>query len=490
HMMLVWDEHGWGLFVNGRVIDGRRRDKDANLEADLAFVEFGIPDKVEAIRGEPPRIEIDEVVGYNAHLRADEVAQAQKRWMGDISPIPLYDASFQYKWSISKLEFRLVPLLPEGVNAAAAKVSLHDVKADKAMFEVESDKREGEAFNFVLSQGKPLPYGDYQFRFQIKDQAGKAVATGACDWKFEEEPWRHCRAGILDKPTPPWTPIKAQSQTLETRMTRYVLGDDGLPREIYANGVNILKSPLHFLEDGKPIVGKISKAVTAKDVEAIWSAQFTASTCEILLDCRLEYDGMIRHEIAIKPKGKVNNIAFVMPIKVEHAKRWLAYPVGERGPRTGEIPDKNGLVLTSRADPASYQVWRAYCEERKKNPKLEWQAYWEPIRDKTEAYGFYTHVDINDMNRGLWWFCDNALGWAQSKKRGAVEIVRQGDAVALVLNLVAEPCDYKPSKPIVFGILPHPARPMPEKYRVHNKGRPDLDPRLCDVYDAFFPWAK
>ena len=239
HMMLAWDENGWSLFVNGRVIDGRRRGKDANLDAELAFVEFGIPDKVQAIRGEPPRIEIDEVVGYNAHLRADEVAQAQKRWMGDISPIPLYDASFQYKWSISKLEFSLVPLLPQGVKPAAAKVALHDIKADKTICEAESGKLEGEAFRFVLSEGKPLPYGNYQFRFQITDDAGKIAASGECAWEFQEEPWRHCRAGIIDAPPPPWTPIKVGESVLETRMTKYRLAADGLPAEIHANGVNL-----------------------------------------------------------------------------------------------------------------------------------------------------------------------------------------------------------------------------------------------------------
>ena len=47
--------------------------------------------------------------------------------------------------------------------------------------------------------------------------------------------------------------------------------------------------------------------------------------------------------------------------------------------------------------------------------------------------------------------------------------------------------DYASARPILFGILPHPARPLPEKYRLFNRGT-DADPRVGDIYDAFFPW--
>ncbi|MCY3023580.1 MAG: hypothetical protein NTW87_31760, partial [Planctomycetota bacterium] len=145
-------------------------------------------------------------------------------------------------------------------------------------------------------------------------------------------------------------------------------------------------------------------------------------------------------------------------------------------------------ALCSRADPAPYKVWQEYQAERKKNAKLSWEQYWLPRREKIEAYGFYPHVDINDCNRGLWWFCDNAAGWWQSKTVSALEIVRSGTAVSLVANLIAEPVEYQPGKPIVFAILPHPARPLPEKYRLFNRVAPEQDARASDIYDAFFPW--
>jgi hypothetical protein len=457
HVMLVWNEGGWAVFVDGKVLSGARREKGIDLSKALAFVELGISDGVTVIRGQRPCIEVDEVVGYRMHLRADEVEQARRRWMGELKPIPMYDANFEYKWSIHKLEFTLVPLLPEGQTAGSLSVTLHDIGSGKIVVgPVEAASLSGQKFHVVLSEGHALPYGSYQFRFQVRDASGKVAVEGTRAWEYKEEPWRFCKAGILDKVPTPWAPIKGSDTRLETRMTTYALGIDGLPKGITADGVEILAAPFEFLEDGKSIPGRIVAAVTGPETVKNWSAEFTGTTCDIIMQCRIEYDGMIRYELGLKPKGRVAPLAFVMPVKREHATRWLAYSMGARGPRTGVVTDREGLVLTSRPNPSSY--------------------------------GFFGHVDLNDMNRGLWWFCDNAAGWVQSKTNGAVEIVRKGDAVSLVLNLVAEPGVWTFDRPIVFGVLPHPARPLPDKYRLIQRVSPTTDPVACDVFDAFYPW--
>ena len=463
HLCLVWDERGWGLYFDGKVIAGKRRDAGADLDAELTAVEFGVADDVTVQRGEKPRIEIDEIVGYRVPLRKDEVEQARRRWMGAIDPIPLYDATFSYKWSIRTLGFALVPLLPEGIEPASCIVSLHD-HADGAPIigPVESTTLENGAFRITLSKGREIPHGTYQFRFAVKDSGGKTLAEGTRDWNYEEEPWRHSRAGILDDVPPPWTPIETTADSLATRMTRYEFGGDGLPREIVADDENLLAAPVQILEAGRPMAGKTTRPLESRGIEATWAGAFSGSTCDIEMQCRAEYDGMIRYELAIKPKGTVGRIAFVVPMKATHATRWLAHPAAARGVSVGQVPVTDGVVVSSRGDPQA----------------------------AAESYGFFTHADLNDMNRGLWWFCDNAAGWVQSKTQGAIEVVRRGDVVALELNLVAEPGGYEPGRPIVFGILPHPARPMPEHYRLFDKGRTKPDPRLANVYDAFFPWPQ
>ena len=496
HVAIEWrtadDKYHTWAWVNGEKVLGVRRpyglDSVAGLEP--AYVELGVNNDVTVKNGEAPRIEVDEVVGYNVSLEQDEVRQAQARWQGELQAIPLFQTSFEFKYALQKLDFTLRPLLPKEIQAAEATVTLVDAAGGKPVYgplNQPAPAADG-TFHFLLTEGKTLPYGAYRFEFVSKDKAGKEVIRGTRDWKFEEEPWRNCTAGILTKVPPPWTPIRATPGQLETRMTKYLLGADGLPTAVFADGVNILAAPFQLLEDGKPMAGQVTKAIEGGEMDANWACAFTGTTCDIAVNCKAEYDGMIRYELALKPKGKVGKIAFVMPVRAEQATRWLVYPVGARGIHVGSVASTDGVVLTSRADPAPWEQWKAFVEERKKNPKLTWEEYWPPVRDAKQAYGFYASVDLNDRNRGLWWFCDNAAGWAQSKTTGAVEVVRKGDTVSLVLNLVAEPGEYKPTRPIVFAVLPHPARPLPEKYRLFERVDAKTDPLACSVFDAFLPW--
>jgi hypothetical protein len=134
--------------------------------------------------------------------------------------------------------------------------------------------------------------------------------------------------------------------------------------------------------------------------------------------------------------------------------------MGARGVATANVGDADGVVLDSR-----------------------------PTGKKAGAgYGFFGHVDLNDRDRGLFWFCDNAAGWKQSPQQAAIEVIRRGGTVALVLNVVAEAGPYEATRPIVFGILPHPARPLPEEYRLYERVSAAENPRACDIFDAFYPW--
>ncbi len=198
-------------------------------------------------------------------------------------------------------------------------------------------------------------------------------------------------------------------------------------------------------------------AVT-RPTDTSWQSEFHGKSCDIKMDCRAEYDGMIRYELRVQPKSpQVQPIQFEIPLKSELASHALWYPMGARGVSMKPLPATEGRLLSTM--PAG-----------------------------KEGYGFWGHCDINDRNRGLWWFCDNAAGWQQSPKVPAIEIVRDGKSVILRLNLVAEACAYSSTRPIVFAILPHPARPLPEKYRLFERIAPAKDPLACSIFDAFMPW--
>lgn len=466
HLVLTWHggpKAGAALCVNGTKWQGVRREQGVDPAAwEPAYVEFGVANDVTAKNGEAPRIELDEVVGYGVALAQDEIRQAMARWQGELQPIALYNAQFSFKHSLQKLEFRALPLLPAGVTAQKCRVALHDraAGAKPVIGPAESADAQEDGFRFLLSEGKPLPYGEYEFRFSLLDAAGKSVAEGILPWKYEEESWRRCNAGVLETVPPPWTPLKLEGPVLSSRMTRYTLGAAGLPEQIRADGVDLLAGPVRLLEDGRPLAGEPFTPGAARPTDVAWSGRFAGASCDLRVACRAEYDGMVRLELQVQPKGAtVQPLALEIPLRPEYGERFLYYPMGARGVVTGNGPAGDGPVFSSK-------------------PK-----------DK-DGYGFFGHLDLNDRHRGLWWFCDNAAGWVQSPTVAAIEAVRQGDAVVLRLNLVAVAGPYPETRPIVFALLPHPARPMPEKYRLFERADPKSEPLACDIFDAFFPWPQ
>ncbi|MFO7871898.1 MAG: DUF6067 family protein [Kiritimatiellia bacterium] len=496
HVVAAWHDRWFGggaVWVNGdRKTRLWRDDEEVVRQIEPLYVEFGVDDGVKVKNGERPLIEIDEIVGYDDSLASDEIQQAMQRWKGRLEPIKLYMTRVDFKWSLQRLDFTLNPLLPEGAAADAATVFLTDAdgKVVRGPLEMErrADKEGGRgSFYSRLNDGQVLPYDDYVVSFQIHDDKGTAVIEESQAWEYKEDPWRHCRAGILDFVPEPWTPLKTTADAVETRMTRYVLGEDGLPHGIFADGVNLLAGAVRLIEGkGARLSGKKTGDLTTKETHAEWAARFEGDRCDLEVNCRTEYDGMLRFEIELQPKSTLRPLRMEFPLHSSLAKRLLYYPIGARGVSARNIEgDDDALLFESRVPSVP---WREFKKQKRSKPDLTWEQFRHDYRANRRAYGAIGHLDINDMNRGLFWFCDNLAGWQQSKEVSAIEVRRESEQVILVLNLVAEAVDYKPDRPIVFGILPHPARPHSPDYRYYERAESPRDPESAVIFDAFRPW--
>ena len=483
HYIVRWKKDQPGkavLYLNARGFSGVWRAGNGllkNLEPE--YVEFGISDKITVSGGARPLIHIDEVVGYSYNLSEGEREQALRRWKTKLESFKPYSSRLSYKYSIGKLEFSLSTKLPLDVTPTLARVRLLDQdKNGEVVLGPFEKKIENKRVSFVLCDRNPLPHAKYRLKFEVIDERGKVAIDAHKDWNFIKEPWRGNRIGFLDKTPPPWTPVKISKTAVETRMTKYQLGANGLPTEIIADGVNLLASPIQLLEDNKPLKSKSVEILGSQNVEASWKTSFAGETCDIDIRNTVEYDGMHRYEITIRQKGKVGRIQFVIPMKSEQAKRWMFNPAGRTGVRTGIVPDRDGTFLSSRR-PA---FWSAdYHARRRKKERPKWEEF--------QAYAFFTQFDLNDMNRGLYWFADHGGGWHQSKTVDAQEFIRKGGTTSVVLNLVAEPVEYRSDQPIVFGIIPHPARPLPRHFRLLERASPKEEPKFFQAYgSAFKPW--
>ena len=483
HLAVEWGHHdcvfldgtGWRRYTRGP------RDLLDNIEP--LYVEFGISDDVRVARDERPRIAVDEVVGYNYTLEPREVVQAMKRWQGELEPLRLYTAAVQYKRRIGEWSLTLSPAFPPDRKPGKARVTLTDVAAVGPTAgqgkPLEALFTGGKAL-IALGEGCSLAAGRYRFGIELTDDKGATVVRDTLDWSYQPEPWLDCRAGLLDSPPPPWTPVKVEKNRVATRMTAYVLDPGGLPREILADGQNLLAGPVQLLEADQPMTADAFRLESAKAVEAVWSSVFHGKTWDVEARWTCDYDGMVRYELRITPKADVRApLRLVVPLQAKHATHLLWQQVEAQNADTAVLPASQGRVWSSRDD--GLRAANA-ARQRQKQAPLDDAGY--------EAWHFCAVVDLNDRERGLYWFAQNAAGWQQSKTTPAQAIERDGDVVRLVLNLAAAPStiNHEPST-ILFGLLPHPARPVAPHYRLLDRPAPSADPAHQGAYGTvFMPW--
>jgi len=482
HYAVVWSEETgkWAkVYRNGRRFGRATREVELLPHVEPVHVELGVANGQRAAHNEPAVVAVDEVVGYSYPISDREVRQAHERWKGELEPIPLYDADVDYKFSISKLTLTVSPELAESIVPATVRTAMRDAAGKVVRGPTEAAIENGGA-RMVLNDGQPLPFGEYRFDIEILDDAGKVVLSDQHRWELEKEAWRGNQLGVLDDVPEPWTPIEVDGRTLRTRMTTYELTESGMPAQVIADGEAMLMRPIELLEAGEPLRIEKTMSITHRDDREVqWSSTLEGKTCRVTVRFTLDYDGLIRHELDIeRTADRLAPLSWVMPIRDDRATHLMYHETGTTWNYVevlDELTPREGALYRSRIPAFERGAERA---KRKGEPFPSWSDY--------EAYAFLTQIDIHDMKRGLYWFADNARGWWQSQRIDAQRIERSDGEVRVICNLVAEPTDARPQQPIVFGLLPHPARPKPEFYRTVQRVSPEVDPFASDVFGAFY----
>jgi hypothetical protein len=487
HVVVGWyagDMQRAFTFVDGKWHHGSRRTvpEEVTRNIEPLYVEFGVSNDEKA------RIEVDEVVGYDYFLSNEElVTQAMSRWMGTLEPLRQYEMSVRYKWSVGKLSASITT--KNILNDTADSVELRLVRRE----ETDSEDRpvagpfrlklEKGAAAADLYQGSALEPGTYHVTGHVLGASGKKVVDVRETERIRREAWRDNKLGYLDRVPPPWTPIALDAAEAKTRMIRYQLAKSGLPEQIVVAGEPILAGPMAFLEGEKPLAGSAAKTLFNKETEAAWEGLFESDTAAVGVNCHIEYEGLVKFTLQLRPKGDrpAGPIALAIPVRANVATHWFYNLAGQTGIRTGYVGEQEGQVLSSRLPALWHEQWKAKRSQDAQSQKMVTFA-------DIQQYAFFTQFGVCNLDRGLYWFADNAAGWQQSKARDAQEVVRRGDVAEVRLNLLAEPVTLDKPRTIVFGLLPFPARPMPEKWRKFDRAAAQDEPLYCSISGAFMPW--
>ncbi|MFP4029500.1 MAG: LamG-like jellyroll fold domain-containing protein [Candidatus Brocadiia bacterium] len=503
HVVVLWEKGQAAAYINGEEWKGKVHLADGAQDLELKTMEVGITDKVLVKHGHPPQIDIDEMAAYNYALHEREIRHAHVRWKKDAGPLKFFSIKSSPRWRIGELDVKVTTKFPPGLKPGRAIVSVLTPEGDVLFKPTEKDITSGEAeFNFKA--GRQFPQADYTARIKITDVQGQQVVDGKAKVDVTPPPMYSETAGVLDSPPPPWTPIKFENRRVKTRMTEYVLGKNGLPKTIITSDKNLLSRPAYLEESGHPMKADRFKRVESSPTAAVWETTFRGNTCDVYVRWDCDYDGCVKWTLLPQPKkDTVAPLRLVFPLNSERAKRYMQNMARARGARTGVVPDKDGIVFDTRV-----YAWQKLKHRARRRRKLE-----VPALEEFRGYAFTNTLDVHDLNRGLYWFADNAIGWWQSDTRPAQRIEKKGDEVLIRLNLIAEPVkrekllskhigprwappiprvkkaerNLEPHvRPIVFGVLPHPARPFADHHRLMDRANRHESPDYCSVYGTTF----
>lgn len=207
--------------------------------------------------------------------------------------------------------------------------------------------------------------------------------------------------------------------------------------------------------------------VKVADHEASWKGVLTGDGWRVETAVAIEYDGYAQHRVRIvplpdkseiqNPKSEIDSLRLVIPLLPEVATHLHA--VGGEWFRA--------TVSSIALGETQGVLWHSG-----QNCGGGTQPYNEDFGKKYMTVGsFRPYVWVGNAQHGLAFMADNDQGWVpdDSRKVPAIEVVRAGTEVQLVLNLVARPFAFDKPREIVFSLQATPIRPLPDDIRARRQ---------------------
>lgn len=291
----------------------------------------------------------------------------------------------------------------------------------------------------VVPLGVDLPEGDY---------VASLMRTGASDAIFEKEftvrkyDWFKTGLGKEDRLLPGFTAVEANGDTLKCVGREYVIGANGFPSWIVADGEQILAAPvaLHAEKSGRrwTLPGGRAKAGLRRISDT--RAEYSADAVGYSVKGSIEQDGLLRFTVDFGDVAAADRIWLEIPVKKAYATLFHACGEGVRANPAGFVPNGEGAVFKSRDIP------------------------------QTHVSNFIPYCWVGTDTRGIAYAADTDIGWVHTGDRDAVEIHRNGNGdVSIVLNIL-NGAKKIAGRRIELALMASPVKPMPKGWRGWSDG--------------------
>ena len=266
--------------------------------------------------------------------------------------------------------------------------------------------------------------------------------------------WLGTRVGISKAVPRPWTPIEVEGTAVKPWGRVYRFDGSPLPTSVVTRAASVLAAPIAVRchAGGKSIEWKGNTVVEEATPGTVRLRGGLRSETLVLTGVTtVEYDGMVRVDLEIAPRGQeatIEELTLEVPLVPEHA-RYLYH-----------FPGQWGSVANS-----------GYL------PKSGW------------AQSFRPYVWLGDEDRGLAWFCESDRNWFPADPHASrmLTVDREPGRVVLRCHLVERPRVLREVLKYTFGFQATPVK-APEKtvwdYRITHDGNYGIERAPAPQYPA------
>ncbi len=160
-------------------------------------------------------------------------------------------------------------------------------------------------------------------------------------WRLSRLRWLDSKAGLEDEVTAPYTPLKVDGTTVKCLGRDVTYGPGGVPSSIRSGANEILARPLAFVveSDGNILAWKAgeAKVVERSPAATVLESEATAAALTLRTRARMEFDGYINFQFALKAERDVELDDCRLEIPIRRALATYMMGMGCKG---GYRPDK------------------------------------------------------------------------------------------------------------------------------------------------------
>ena len=283
-----------------------------------------------------------------------------------------------------------------------------------------------------------LPLDDYTVTMDTIALDGRKFSHKRT-FSIRKFPWQGLNLGKERVIIPPFKPLKysAVSKEVHALMTGFKIGG-GIWSEIYAEKENILAAPVQLFLNGEPVKAGNIRLISGEKDRVVFETASQHGNVKFILNQDYDYDGFCKLTVKVIPQGtvKVNSFELRVPVKDKYVKYY-------------------GTLNASRARSMGKPDWTIPAGQG----ELEMKAA-AHTKGRIQNY-----VWLGDEYKGISWIIDTQKGFALNKNTLPYKLIRKGDTVTFVQQMVNIPTEWDKPWEFEMGFSPTPVKPQAKEFR-------------------------